>query len=194
MSKKLQKMAFVLKNSMTLLLLQWSKTLTAHHLPYHMMPHDVSTWWNSTFDMLDFAIEYHPAIDTMTATWEFNLCKYKLVPSDWVIAGELWDVLQVFLFHSLDIHMCFLLCQIFKDTTLFFSQGTPNLAMVIPAMDHIDKVLATSSDSPHQFSLAICAALVIGKKAMNWYYKKTNYSDVYWITMSKIILFHCCYC
>ena len=70
-------------------------------------------------------------INTMTATWEFNLRKYKLVPSDWVIAGELWDVLQVFLFHSLDIHMCFLLCQIFKDTTLFFSQGTPKLAMVI---------------------------------------------------------------
>jgi hypothetical protein len=36
-----------------------------------------------------------------------------------------------------------------------------------PAMDHIDKVPAASSDSPHQFSLAIHAALAIGKKAMN---------------------------
>ena len=55
--------------------------------------------------------------------------------------------------------------QIFKDATLFFSCGTPNLSTVIPAMDHIDKVLATTSDS-HQFSLSIHAALVIGK---NWW-------------------------
>ena len=69
--------------------------------------------------------------------------------------------------------------------TLFFSRGTPNLATVIPAMDHIDKVLATSSDSPRQFSLAIRAALAIGKKAMNRYYKKTDHSDVYRIAMGK---------
>ena len=30
------------------------------------MPHDVSTRWNSTFDMLDFAINYRKAIDAMT--------------------------------------------------------------------------------------------------------------------------------
>ena len=29
--------------------------------------------------------------------------------------------------------------QILKDTTLYFSHGTPNLAMVIPAMDYIDE-------------------------------------------------------
>lgn len=50
-------------------------------------------------------------------------------------------------------------------------------------MDHIDKVLATSSDSPHQFSLAIRAALAIGKRAMNRYYTKTDHSDVYRIAM-----------
>lgn len=87
--------------------------------------------------------------------------------------------------YSLSAHACFLLCQIFKDATLFFSRGTPNLATVIPAMDHIDKVLATSSDSPRQFSLAIRAALAIGKKAMNRYYKKTDHSDVYRIAMGK---------
>ena len=51
-------------------------------------------------------------------------------------------------------------------------------------MDHIDKVLATSSDSSHQYSLAIRAALAIGKKAMNRYYDKTDQSDVYRIAMS----------
>ncbi|KAF8257405.1 hypothetical protein EI94DRAFT_1630941, partial [Lactarius quietus] len=70
---KLRKMAFALKNSMTLLLPQWYNTLSAHHLPHCIMPHDVSTWWNSTFDMLNFVIEYRLAIDTMTATWDFKL-------------------------------------------------------------------------------------------------------------------------
>jgi hypothetical protein len=51
-------------------------------------------------------------------------------------------------------------------------------------MDHIDKVLVTSSDSSHQFTLSICAALAIGKRAMNWYYNKTDHSDLYRITMS----------
>ena len=187
-------MAFILKNSTTILLLQWYKTLTAHNLPRRMMPRDVATRWNSTFDMLNFTIKYHPAIDTMTATRDFDLHKYELVPSDWGIARELRDVLEVYLFHSLDDHTCLLLRQIFKDTTLFFSRGTPNLAMVIPAMDHIDKVLTTSSDSPRQFSLAIRAALAIGKKAMNRYYKKTDYSDVYRIAISKSVFIPCHYC
>ena len=66
--------------------------------------------------------------------------------------------------------------------------------MVIPEMDHIDKVLTTSSDSPRQFSLTIHTALAIGKKAMNWYYKKTNYSDVYQIAISKSVFIPCYYC
>ncbi|KAH8995600.1 hypothetical protein EDB92DRAFT_1794416, partial [Lactarius akahatsu] len=73
---------------------------------------------------------------------------------------------------------------IFKDATLFFSQGTPNLATVILAMDHINKVLATPpSDSSHQFSPAICAALAVGKSAMNKYYNKTDHSEVYRMAM-----------
>ncbi|KAF8265274.1 hypothetical protein EI94DRAFT_1437269, partial [Lactarius quietus] len=70
---KLCKMAFTLKNSMMLLLPKWYDMLATHHLPHHMMPHDVSTRWNSTFDMLKFAIEYHPTIDTMTTTRDFDL-------------------------------------------------------------------------------------------------------------------------
>ncbi|PPQ83589.1 hypothetical protein CVT26_001414 [Gymnopilus dilepis] len=64
-----------------------------------------------------------------------------------------------------------------------FSRATPSLATVIPAMDHIDKVLATCSDSPHQFSPAIRAALAIGKNALNRYYSKTDHPEVYRIAM-----------
>ena len=61
-------------------------------------------------------------------------------------------------------------------------------------MDHIDKVLAMSSDSSCQYSLAIHATLAIGKKAMNHYYDKANQLDVYWIAMSMFCFIHsdCC--
>jgi hypothetical protein len=71
------------------------------------MPRDVSTRWNSTFDMLDFAITYRVAIDAMTAAREFDLRKYELLPDEWKIATELRQVLEVsvfffamFCFHS----------------------------------------------------------------------------------------------
>jgi hypothetical protein len=73
--------------------------------------------------------------------------------------------------------------QIFKDTTSFFScDGVPNLATVIPAMDHIDEVFATNS-TDNQFSVSIWAALTVGKKTLNRYYGKTDFSEVYRIAM-----------
>ncbi|KAF8263871.1 hypothetical protein EI94DRAFT_1595283, partial [Lactarius quietus] len=73
--------------------------------------------------------------------------------------------------------------QIFKDATLFFScDGILNLAIVIPAMDHIDEVLATSATAC-QFSISIQAALSVGKKTLNRYYSKTDLSEVYHIAM-----------
>lgn len=60
-----------------------------------MMPRDVSTRWNSTFNMLDFAIRYRAAIDGMTAVRNFDLRKYELVSSEWKIATELRDALRV---------------------------------------------------------------------------------------------------
>ena len=56
-------------------------------------------------------------------------------------------------------------------------------------MDHIDKVLTSSSDSPYKFSIAIRAALAIGKQTMNRYYNKTDHSEVYRIAMGKVPLF-----
>jgi hypothetical protein len=36
-------------------------------LTIRMMPRDVSTRWNSMFDMLNFAYKYRDAIDSITA-------------------------------------------------------------------------------------------------------------------------------
>ncbi len=72
----------------------------------------------------------------------------------------------------------------FKDATLFFSPSTPNLATVIPAMDHIDAHLATVSQDLN-FPPAIHALLGPGKAHLNKYYNMTDYSEVYRIAMSE---------
>ena len=38
-----------------------------------MMPRDVSTRWNSTFDMLDFALTYRRALESLTGTLGMGL-------------------------------------------------------------------------------------------------------------------------
>ena len=65
---------------------------------------------------------------------------------------------------------------------MFFSRGTPNIATVIPAMDHLDSYLTTAaldSDIP----VSIKAALAVGKKTLNRYYDKTDHSEVFRIAM-----------
>ena len=92
---KLQKIAFALKNLTTILLPEWFRMLSTHHLAPCMMPRDVPTCWNSTYDMLEFAIQYCVAIDAMTAVCDFNLRKYKLICLEWDTAMELQDILKV---------------------------------------------------------------------------------------------------
>ena len=60
-----------------------------------MMPQDVSTQWNSMFDMLKFSIEYHRAIDAITAERTMKLRDYELGREEWKVAEELCEVLKV---------------------------------------------------------------------------------------------------
>jgi len=60
-----------------------------------MMPHDVTVRWNSTFDMLDFAVEHITSINFITGDRDMKLRKYELSESDWDIARQLRDVLKV---------------------------------------------------------------------------------------------------
>ena len=59
------------------------------------MPRDVTTRWNSTYYMLDFAVQYRAAIDSLAGTRDLALRKYELVSAEWKIAEELRDVLKV---------------------------------------------------------------------------------------------------
>jgi hypothetical protein len=58
--------------------------------------------------------------------------------------------------------------------TLFFScGGTPNVASVIPAIDHLNKHLASIATSPN-YGRAIKAAVALGKRTLNKYYNSTD--------------------
>ena len=150
-----------------------------------MMPRDVSTRWNSTYDMLEFALEYRAALNTMTADRDMKLRQFELSKKEWAMASELCKALQV---RPLSLRVCQLInlpyFQIFKHGTLFFSRNTPSISTVIPAMDHIDEYLATASQNP-TYSEAIRAALALGKRTLNRYYDKTDHSEVYRIAMGE---------
>jgi hypothetical protein len=84
--------------------------------------------------------------------------------------------------------------QIFKDATLFFSRElsadhpATNIATVIPAMDTIDEILTINALSS-KYSVAIHAALSVGKKTLNCYYQKTDLSETYRIAMGMYYFF-----
>ena len=155
---------------------QWSKTLTSASLPHRMMPQNVSMQWNLTFDMFHFALEFCP---TLT---QWLQCTSYCLREEWCIAKELRNVLEVFHVHSSSVSLLTSFLKIFKDVTLFFSCGTPNLTTIIPVMDHIDGVLATQLDSS-QYSLPVHTALAIGRNTINHYYNKMDYLEVYHIAM-----------
>jgi hypothetical protein len=91
----LRKVAFAIKNSTTIILPHWFSVLHDLNLAERMMPRDVSTRWNSTFDMLDFAVEHITAINAITSNRDMKMRQYELSEDDWVVARQLRDVLKV---------------------------------------------------------------------------------------------------
>jgi hypothetical protein len=74
--------------------LQNNATLSGSNpLAIRVMPRDVATRWNSTYDMLEFALEYHEAIDLITGDREMR--KYELLEGEWELVEQLCDVLGV---------------------------------------------------------------------------------------------------
>ncbi|KAI0744391.1 hypothetical protein BC629DRAFT_1299019 [Irpex lacteus] len=118
--------------------------------------------------MLNFAIDYKDAINKITEDRTMQLRKYELTKEEWDIAGQLCDVIKVYVFY---------------DATQFFSRKRPSLAAVIPAMDRIDEYLATASVDK-TYLPSIRAAASLGKKTINRYYDLSDRSESYRIAMA----------
>ncbi len=193
----------------------WFELLKELGLPKRVLPRDVRTRWNSTFRMLDAALEYKKAIVRMTGDLDMGFRELELTREEWEIATHLRDVLKVSVRLRGAGHVRALrlpntggsglaaamlvslpppppyslrpLCtsQLFDDTTKFFSRdGTPNLATVIPAMDHIDSKLADFGLDA-RLPAAVRAAATLGKQVINYYYNATDDNVINRIAMGE---------
>ena len=59
------------------------------------MPRDVRTRWNSTYEMLSFALQYQDAIVEFTSNLRLNIRRFELDDGEWAIVKELHEVLKV---------------------------------------------------------------------------------------------------
>ena len=69
-------------------------------LPSRLLPCDVSTRWNSVYDMLIVAKQYQMVIDEITARKEYKLWRYELTEEEWQILDDLMYVLRVSAFSN----------------------------------------------------------------------------------------------
>jgi hypothetical protein len=101
---QLRKFAYALKNSTTILLPEWIKVIkklatestgVETALSPRIMPRDVSTRWNSTYDMLKFAYTYREAINKLTDNRSLNLGWCRIMDEEWELVKQLRDVLKV---------------------------------------------------------------------------------------------------
>ena len=72
------------------------------------MPRDVSTRWNSTYEMLKFAYQYHEAIDKITGDQAMKLRDYELLERKWETVKQLRDSLKVHIHTT--IYFCHYYC------------------------------------------------------------------------------------
>ena len=93
--QQLRGASLAIKNSSTIVLPKWYKVLETLSLKPCMMPRDVSTHWNSMYNMVEFAIEYYDALNIMMADCDMNLHKFELSKKEWGMVTELCEVLRV---------------------------------------------------------------------------------------------------
>lgn len=92
---QLRKLSFKIIHSTTKLLPAWKAILKTLKLREKLLPRDVKTRWNSTYDMLDVAVRYRQAVDMLTGDKSNGLRSFELSPEEWDIASQLRKVLRV---------------------------------------------------------------------------------------------------
>ncbi len=149
---QLWKAAYAIKNSTTIILPEWfavldrmvtlSKSQGKKPLSKQMMPRDVATRWNYTYEMLNFAYNYRDAYNELCANRDMKMRKYEIKDYEWEIVRQLADILKVnwFSFHTRDDSN---VCPAFQRChCLFFScnslscQGDPSNGSHRPTPRH----------------------------------------------------------
>ena len=102
---QLRKPAHAIKNSTTIILPEWfaildrmaatSKSKGKTPLSKRMMPRDVTTRWNYTYEMLSFAYNYRDAYNELSSNRDMKMQKYKIEDHEWEIVKQLANILKV---------------------------------------------------------------------------------------------------
>ncbi len=92
---QLRKISIAIKKSPTKLQPKWTKILADLGLKKRKIPRDVATRWNSTYDMLAFAVEYKKAIKTLVQDIDSKLTACQLSKQEWGFVSELTTALNV---------------------------------------------------------------------------------------------------
>ena len=95
MCSQVRQLSFAIIHSTTIALPAWRRICADLGLKPKLIPRDVVTRWNSTYDMMEFALKYRKPIDAITADKSLKLRKYELDNDDWTIIGDLVVVLEV---------------------------------------------------------------------------------------------------
>ncbi|TFK58134.1 hypothetical protein BDN72DRAFT_907046 [Pluteus cervinus] len=117
---------FKIINLTTKLLPLWKEICKKHGLTEKLILQDVSTWWNSTFDLANVSCEYKEAINEITK--EKELRKFELSDEEWEVAKQLRDTLKTL-----------------KSAMEYFSHADTDLSHVICTIDHIDDHFTNTS-------------------------------------------------
>ena len=56
----------------------WNSILSELSMKACMMLWDVTTWWNSTYGMVEFAVNFWEVLDTITGDKDMKLQKYEM--------------------------------------------------------------------------------------------------------------------
>ncbi|KAJ7346427.1 hypothetical protein DFH08DRAFT_701527, partial [Mycena albidolilacea] len=139
------KISFAIIHSTTILLPSWRKLCTTHKHKECIIPRDVQTRWNSTYDMLRFAEQYCEVIDTITSNKMYGLRKFELDDDEWKVVGNL--------------------VYVFKTATLFFSSDTISTnSNMISTTDTINNILQSRGDCKLQ--PAVLRAVALGRATL----------------------------
>lgn len=92
---QLRKLAYKIIHSTTVVLPAWKSILEDLKMAITLMPRDVATRWNSTYDMLEYALTHRKAVDAVALKRELGLRKFELADHEWEIVAQLHSVLKV---------------------------------------------------------------------------------------------------